>query len=573
MQLHPPGAETLVRTQPVRGVPGAAMLMARGQVAVDVELPGIRKDLAHVMRGGHGDVDPFAHAQLVVLDHARIHHVPHGHGDDGVHAQALHEEAVRHVDPVGGEVLSLGVALGEQGIRFGLDSGVEVGLGRHGVDYEAERIAEVHAGNQGRGKGEEQVGLREKLRVAGVQAEVIVHEVPREVRPLGGGMDALDPLHQGVQGFRPASHARGVQHESGQELGDVHAEGPFLVGHQVVHEVLGVDAEEQGRELGVHHPPAHGRGAVGVPNRQARHVLAPLIVELVQLLSQPRAGKGRGQGLAKPEVIGAVQGGQDAGRAVDLLEVAEVVPASQVHAPALVHPAVCLESGQEDHGLREGRADLEHRTVLLRKAPEERVQVAVSNMRVHHQLGQRNRRDLPGKGGTLKGRAGEVLRDRSGQGAADQVHLADELDALFRLVVKFEYEAKDVARIDEADNDDISRIGNLVGEDDPADTRLYELARSALLRPAVQFPMPNSRSQRPEIAVVVFQDLQVNQAIQNRIDDRLRTGSEPFNPVLGVPLNRFGCNFFKDGVQGRVACFRRVHEEQGFHVRVDARSE
>ena len=281
VQLHPPGAETLVRTQPVRGVPGAAMLMARRQVAVDVELVGVGKDPAHVMRGGHGDVDPFPHGQLVVLDHARIHHVPNGHRDNRVHAQALHEEAVRHVDVGGGEVLSFRVALGEQGICFGLDPGVEVGLRRHGVDYEAERIAEVHAGNQGRGKGEQQVGLREKLRVARVQTEVIVHQVPRAIRPLGGGMDVLDPLHQCIQGFRPASHARGVQRESGQELGDVHAEGPFLVDHQVVHEVLGIDADEQWRELGVHHLPAHGRGAVGIPNRQARHVLAPLIVELV----------------------------------------------------------------------------------------------------------------------------------------------------------------------------------------------------------------------------------------------------------------------------------------------------
>ena len=272
-------------------------------------------------------------------------------------------------------------------------------------------------------------------------------------------------------------------------------------------------------------------------------------------------------------MIGSVQGGQDAGRAVDLLEVAEVVPGSQVHAPALVHPAVCLESGQEDHGLREGRADLEHRTVLLRKVPEERVQVAVSTMRVQQQLGQRNRRNLPGKGRTSKGWAGEVLRDRRGQGAADQVHLADELDALLRLVVELEYETKDVAGIDEADNDDISGIGNLVGEDDPADPRFYELACSALFRLAGQFPTPDGRSQCPEFTVVIFQDLQVNQAVQNRINDRFRTGSEPFDPVLGVPLNRFGCDFFQNGVQGRSPRFRLVHEEQGFKVRVDARSE
>ena len=353
----------------------------------------------------------------------------------------------------------------------------------------------------------------------------------------------------------------------------MHAEGPHLVRHQVVHEVLGIDADEQWRELGVHHLPAHGRGAVGVPDRQARQVLAPQIVELVQLPSQPPAGIGRRQGLAKPEVIGAVQGGQDAGGAVDLLEVAEVVPGSQVHAPALVHPAVRFGSGQENHGPGERRADLEHRAVLLREVPEERVQVAVPNMRVAQQPGQRNRRNLPGKGRALKGRAGEVLRDRSGQGAADQVHPADELDALLRLVVELEYETEDVAGIDEADDDDISRIGNLVGEDDPADPRPYELACSALLRLAGQFPMPDGRSQCPEFAVVVFQDLQVNQAVENRIDDRLRAGSEPFDPVLGVVLPWCVRDFLEDGIQGGVAGFCRVHEEQGLHVRVDAGSE
>ena len=238
-----------------------------------------------------------------------------------------------------------------------------------------------------------------------------------------------------------------------------------------------------------------------------------------------------------------------------------------------MYPAVCLESGQEDHGLRERGADLEHWTVLLRKVSEERVQVAVSDMRVQQQLGQRNRRNLPGKGRTSKGRAGEVLRDRSGYGSADQVHLADGFDSLLCFVIKLEYEAKDVARIDEANNDDVSRIGYRVGKDIPHDTQLDKLTCCIFYGVAGHVRRPGSASQRPEFAVVVFQDLQINQAIQNRINDRLRTGSESFDPVLGVPLNRFGCNFFQNGVQGRVARFRLVHKEQGFHVRVDARSE
>ena len=245
-------------------------------------------------------------------------------------------------------------------------------------------------------------------------------------------------------------------------------------------------------------------------------------------------------------MIGSVQGGQDAGRAIDLLEVAEVVPGSQVHAPALVYPAVCLESGQEDHGIREGRADLEHRTVLLRKVPEERVQVAVSTMRVQQQLGQRNRRNLPGKGGTSKGWAGEVLRDRRGQGAADQVHLADELDALLRLVVELEYETKDVAGIDEADNDDISRIGNLVGKNRLHDTQLYKLTCRIFYSVAGQFRLPDRLSQCPEFTVVIFQNLQVNQAVQNRINDRFRTGSEPVRSSTARSVEQIRLRFLSE---------------------------
>ena len=78
-------------------------------------------------------------------------------------------------------------------------------------------------------------------------------------------------------------------------------------------------------------------------------------------------------------MIGAVQGRQEAGCTVDLLEFAEVVPGSQVHASVLVHPAVYLESGHKDHGPGEGRTDLEHRAVFLRQARKKRVEVAVSN--------------------------------------------------------------------------------------------------------------------------------------------------------------------------------------------------
>ena len=84
-----------------------------------------------------------------------------------------------------------------------------------------------------------------------------------------------------------------------------------------------------------------------------------------------------------------------------------------------------------------------------------------------------------------------------------------ELELLTRLcpVIKLKHEAKDVIRVDETDNDDISRVRNIVIEDCIADARLDELNRRAFLGAVEYFRLLGRASQRPEIAVVVFQDL------------------------------------------------------------------
>ena len=105
-------------------------------------------------------------------------------------------------------------------------------------------------------------------------------------------------------------------------------------------------------------------------------------------------------------------------------------------------------------------------------------------------------------------------------------------------------------------------IRNLVLEEHVADARVDELKRGA-------FGSLVS-SQRPEVAVVVFQDLPVHEAIQTQINDRLRKGRQPFDPVLGVPLNWFGGDFLQNGVQGGVARFSRVQQEQGIEIRINA---
>lgn len=205
------------------------------------------------------------------------------------------------------EGIDIRVAVPKHGIGFISDSLIERRLRHHGVYYQAERIAKIHAGNQSRGKGKPQVGLRQELRVARVQAEVLVHQVPRAFSPLSRGMDLLDSFHQRIEGFRPAFHTRGVQREFGQNPGDMHAERPFLELHQIVHDVLGIDADKKWRELCVYHPPAHGRSGIGNSNIPARHVAPRMLIKLIYLLSQSAARIRWRQVLAQPEVIGAVQ--------------------------------------------------------------------------------------------------------------------------------------------------------------------------------------------------------------------------------------------------------------------------
>ena len=99
-----------------------------------------------------------------------------------------------------------------------------------------------------------------------------------------------------------------------------------------------------------------------------------------------------------------------------------------------------------------------------------------------------------------------VFPNRVGYGTADQIHLADQVDALFGLVIKFEYEAEHVTGINEANDNDVSRIGNRAGKDNSADTSLDGLAYGHFPGAVVPVCVPADRRQRPETAVVVFQD-------------------------------------------------------------------
>ena len=98
------------------------------------------------------------------------------------------------------------------------------------------------------------------------------------------------------------------------------------------------------------------------------------------------------------------------------------------------------------------------------KVRKERGDIAIANMSIEQQLSQGDGRNIFGQGGPSKQRASEVVGNRSSDGPADQVHLADEIDALLCLVIKLKHEAKDVTRVDKADKDEISRGRNVLSK-------------------------------------------------------------------------------------------------------------
>ena len=78
--------------------------------------------------------------------------------------------------------------------------------------------------------------------------------------------------------------------------------------------------------------------------------------------------------------------------------------------------------------------------------------------------------------------------------------------------------------------------------------------------------------QRPEIAIFVLEDADLDQAVERLVDDPLRPGGEPFDPELGVVRLRIGRDFLEDRVGGGIARRRPVQQGERLEIRVDARA-
>ena len=93
-------------------------------------------------------------------------------------------------------------------------------------------------------------------------------------------------------------------------------------------------------------------------------------------------------------MIGAIQGRQYSRCAIDLLKVGIIISGSQAHAPAPMHPSVCLRATQEYHGFGKGRADLKHRAILFCKVGKESGYVAFAKVWIKQQLTEGDRRNF-----------------------------------------------------------------------------------------------------------------------------------------------------------------------------------
>ena len=191
-------------------------------------------------------------------------------------------------------------------------------------------------------------------------------------------------------------------------------------------------------------------------------------------------------------MVRPVQRGQYSGRAIDLLEVRKVVSGSQVQASLSMHPAIRLCPCQDNHWLDERRAQLEHGAVLSCQVREERGNISAPNMRIEQQLPQGDDRYFPGKAGASKQGTGQVLSYRIRDGAAYQVDIGDRLDTRLHLVIELKYEPHDVARLEEADDYDFSRVGNHVVEEHSSDARGDELHGVAVLAIGAEVAPTNS---------------------------------------------------------------------------------
>ncbi len=110
-------------------------------------------------------------------------------------------------------------------------------------------------------------------------------------------------------------------------------------------------------------------------------------------------------------------------------------------------------------------------------------------------------------------RPSKVVGNGFGNGPSYYVQLAYECNTLLVLRLKREDESEDVTCVDEANDNHISRVWNLPTEDHPANAVLNEFNCRAVQSAAARSRGARGCRERPEVPVMVFENLQVRQAV------------------------------------------------------------
>ena len=174
--------------------------------------------------------------------------------------------------------------------------------------------------------------------------------------------------------------------------------------------------------------------------------------------------------------------------------------------------------------------------------------------------------DVAGPGGGGRGR---VVADGLGDGAADQVHSAEQGNARLRhhALGRGQQALEHAAGIRQADDHDVVGIGNVVAEQRPHDAQPHVLAHRLVRRVTAGARHAGQEGEKPPF--LDFENALRRQAGQRLVANVVALLGDVRHPEAGR-ARRLGLgDFGQHGVQQVIVQRRRVQQRQGVGVRVD----
>ena len=371
-----------------------------------------------------------------------------------------------------------------------------------------------------------------------------------------------------------STHAGCAEHELRQRVLDVRRQRPVLVFQQVVHELPRIDA---------HHEVRHLPGHVVLAGRGRRNGLAFLPfgqrvpaqrVSGFEPFFHRAPGVGAAQEFAHLVVFGAIHAGQRPVGAVDGFEILDVILGTKKQPRIAVDPSIGLGPDEQDRALLDhGRLEFHHGPVLAVEKREIPRHVASSQQVPVEQIAQRDDRDRPRRGaapGNLQ--RDEALPDGLLDGPADHFQVADEGDS--RLCglefVGLHHEPERLADIEQADEQDVPRIGNPVVIYPAEDALPNLLLVVGHTRRPVRASIDDGACAGPEATGVRQERALRHQSVQHFLDPFVGAETELLRPVPGAVRFFLRRDPLKRGVENGVARGRAVEQNQLLQVQIDA---